>query len=99
MKDCVFIELHPTGFERDEEIIKFVAYHPTSSAMIGNFSYPTSPNKKVTHRMTKLTGIEVDCKLMLSDNELVAYSDIGTILEEFVELIESLNSDNIVLGI
>lgn len=99
MKDCVFIELCPTGFEPNEEIVKFVAYHPTTATKIGNFCFPTNPNKKVAPKMSKLIGIEVDCGMMLFDNsQLVAYSDIRTILEGFVQFIESLNSDNIVLG-
>ena len=98
MKDCVFIELQPSGFEPDEEIVKFIAFHPTSSTTIGNFTFPTNPNKKVACKMSKLSGIEVDCRMMLCDNELVSYAEIQTVLEEFVKLIESLNSENIVLG-
>lgn len=97
-KDCVYIELHLTGFTADEEIVKFVAYHPSSSAMIGNFTYPTSPSRKMAYKMAVQTGIEVDCQMMLSDNELVPYGNIRVVLEEFVVFIESLNSENILLG-
>lgn len=96
--DCVYIELLPTGASADEEIVKFIAYHPSSSTMIGNFTYPTNPTSKMTYKMAQLTGIEFGCQMMLSENELVKYSDIRVVLEQFMVFIESLKSDSILLG-
>ena len=96
----LFIELQFTGLSSTkDEIVKLSAFK-NSSINFTNFAFPIK--KEMANKTSELTNIQVDIqvdnKLMLYHGRKVNCTEIKVALTEFLDFLESLNANNIVLG-
>lgn len=92
----VFIEIKVTGFKPIDEIVKLCAFVDPLSKVVCNYIYPKK--KLIVKDMIQASKMEVTRNLIIDHGQMCDYlTDHSIVLNDFVNLIESLNSDNVIL--
>jgi len=90
----LFFEIQVTGFTSKDDIVKFCALqNPVNS--IGGYIFPK--RKRMINKMSELSKIEVGRRMMTDKDMMCNTVDLEKLLNQFVDLLESIENKNIVL--